>query len=77
MWGALGVGIFCNDMSMCEVEGNVVVATRPDRSSGDRSRLGYGVLSSYHAEVELGDNELATNPVPVGAVADAHIVRQP
>ena len=77
VWGALGVGIFCNDMSMCEVEDNVVVATRPDRSSGDRSRLGYGVLSSYHAEVELGDNELATNPVPVGAVADAHVVRLP
>jgi hypothetical protein len=31
------------------------------------------VLSSFHAEVELGDNELATNPVPVGAVADAHV----
>jgi hypothetical protein len=77
VWGALGVGIFCNDMSMCKVEDNVVVATRPDRSSGDRSRLGYGVLSSYHAEVELGDNELATNPVPVGAVADAHVVRLP
>lgn len=76
VWGALGVGIFCNDMSMCEVEDNVVVATRPDRSSGDRSRLGYGVLSSYHSEVELGDNELATNPVPVGAVADAHVVRK-
>ncbi len=38
------------------------------------ARIGYGVLSSFHAEVELGDNELATNPVPVGAVADAHIV---
>ena len=24
--------------------------------------------------VELGDNELATNPIPVGAVADAHVV---
>jgi hypothetical protein len=76
VWDALGVGIFCNDMSMCEIEGNTVLATRPDRSSGDRARLGYGVLSSYHAEVELGENELATNPVPVGAVADAHIVRK-
>jgi Right handed beta helix region len=73
VWDALGVGIFCNDMSMCEIDDNTVVATRPDRSSGDRARLGYGVLASYHAEVELGDNELATNPVPVGAVADGRV----
>jgi hypothetical protein len=76
VWDALGIGIFCNDMSMCDIDENVVVATRPDRSSGDTARLGYGVLSSYHAEVELGDNELATNPVPVGAVADAHVVKK-
>jgi hypothetical protein len=74
VWDALGIGIFCNDMSMCDVDDNVVVGTRPDISSGDAARRGYGVLSSYHAEVELGDNELAANPVPVGAVADAHIV---
>lgn len=76
VWDALGVGIFCNDMSMCDVEGNVVVATRSDRASGDAARIGYGVLSSYHAEVELGDNQLRTNPVPVGAVADAHVFRK-
>ena len=74
VWDALGIGILCFDMSMCEIDGNVVVATRPDRASGDLGRIGYGVLSSFHAEVELGDNELATNPVPVGAVADGHIV---
>jgi len=76
VWDALGIGIFCNDMSMCEVEDNVVVGTRVDRASGDSARIGYGVLSSYHAEVELGDNELGANPVPVGAVADAHVVRK-
>lgn len=76
VWDALGIGIFCNDMSMCDVDGNVVVRTRRDRASGDTARLGYGVLSSYHAEVELGDNELQTNPVPVGAVADAHVFRR-
>jgi Right handed beta helix region len=76
VWDALGIGIFCNDMSMCEIEDNVVVGTRADRASGDSARIGYGVLSSYHAEVELGDNELGANPVPVGAVADAHVVRK-
>ena len=76
VWDALGIGIFCNGMSMCDVDGNVVVATRPDRAAGDTARIGYGVLSSYHAEVELGDNELRANPVPVGTVADAHVVRK-
>ena len=62
VWDALGIGIFCNDMSMCDVDDNVVVATHPDRTSGDRARVGYGVLASYHAEVELGDNELDHEP---------------
>lgn len=74
VWDALGIGICCNDMSTCDVDGNVVVATRPERASGYTARIGYGVLSSYHAEVELGDNELRANPVPVGTVADAHLV---
>jgi hypothetical protein len=63
-------------MSMCDVDGNVVVGTRPDRSSGDTARIGYGVLSSFHSEVVLGDNELGTNPAPVGSVADSHMVRK-
>ena len=52
------------------------MGTRPDRASGDSARIGYGVLSSYHSEVTLGDNELSTNTVPVGTVADSHMVRR-
>jgi hypothetical protein len=74
VWDALGIGIFCNDMTTCDADGNVV-ATRPDRASGE-TRIGHGVLSSYHADVEVGDNELRTNPVPVGTVADGHVVRK-
>jgi hypothetical protein len=73
---AVGVGIFCNDMSMCEIDDNTVVGTRPDHSSDDTARVGYGVLASYHAHVELGDNDLRTNPVPLGVVADSHVVRK-
>ena len=53
VWGAMGVGIFCNDMSMCEVEDNVVVATRPDRSSGDLSRPATASSPATTREVEL------------------------
>jgi hypothetical protein len=34
------------------------------------------VLASYHAHVELGHNDLGTNPVPLGSVADSHVVRK-
>jgi hypothetical protein len=70
--GALGVGIYCNDRSMCMIERNTVVDTRPD-ASGDLARRGFGVLASFQAEAELQGNELADNPVPAGAVTDALI----
>lgn len=70
---ALGVGIFCNDHSECEVDGNVVVGTRADRASGDEARLGYGVLASYASRARLGHNELGANPRAYGAVFGSRI----
>ena len=70
---ALGVGIYCNDHSVCDVMRNVVVDTRPDRASGDGARAGYGVLVSYGARALLEDNRLAANPRPYGTVADSRI----
>lgn len=70
---ARGIGIFCNDYSECMVEDNVVAGTRPDRSAGDRARIGWGVLSSYGAHAELRDNRLAANPRAAGTVAGATI----
>ncbi len=70
--GALGVGIYCNDRSMCTIERNTVVDTRPD-TSGDRSRRGFGVLASFQSEAELQGNELADNPVPAGVVTNSLI----
>lgn len=47
---ARGVGIFCGDHSICEVEGNVVEgADRP---------LDYAVMAQYGSEATLRDNEL-------------------
>jgi hypothetical protein len=60
---AHGVGIWCNDRSMCMIEHNTVVDTRG----------GYGVLASFQAEADLRGNELASNPVPIGAITNSLI----
>jgi len=71
--GAFGVGILCGDHSMCEIFGNRVRDTRPDPASGDLSRMGYGILAQYHAEVELGPNELVRSPGGVGSFLNSRI----
>jgi hypothetical protein len=70
---ALGVGLYCNDRSMCMFEHNTVVGTRDDSGGGNRSRRGFGVLSSFLSEADLRGNEIASNPVPYGAVTNAQI----
>ena len=68
---ALGVGLSCDDQSMCMFEHNTVVGTRPDRASGDPTRRGFGVLASFYSEANLWQNRLAANPVAVGAVTSS------
>lgn len=62
---ARGVGIWCNDRSTCAIEHNTVV---------DTSGSGFGVLASFQSEADLRGNELATNPVPVGAQVGSEVV---
>jgi hypothetical protein len=71
--GALGVGIYCNDRSMCMVERNTVVDTKPDSAGGDLSRRGFGVLASFGSTAELRDNELTSNPAPTGSVMNSEL----
>lgn len=71
--GANGVGIFCNDRSVCEVQHNTVVDTRSDAASGNKSAAGFGVLVSFQSQADLWDNQLAANPVPMGTVTDSLI----
>jgi len=52
----LGIGILCSDHSMCEIERNVVSGVRPDTSSSDGFRNGFGIVSHYYAEATLADN---------------------
>jgi len=71
--GALGIGIYCGDRSMCEITRNVVSNTRPDRASSDRSRRGYAVVSWYDSDAELDANTFVGNPHGAGAFASARI----
>jgi nitrous oxidase accessory protein NosD len=73
--GALGVGLYCNDRSMCMFERNTVVGTRDDSATGNLSRRGFGLLASFQSEAEVRDNQLAANPVPMGTVVDSVITR--
>jgi nitrous oxidase accessory protein NosD len=68
---AKGVGILCNDHSMCMIEKNTVVGTR--RVPGSEWTGGYGVLVSYASEADLHDNALAANPRTAGAIVDSTI----
>jgi hypothetical protein len=71
--GALGIGIYCNDRSTCMIEHNTVVGTRPDVASGNPTRRGFGVLASFQSLADLRGNQLASNPVPMGAVINSQI----
>jgi len=70
---ALGVGLYCNDRSLCMFEDNTVVATRDDSAGGNASRRGFGILSSFQSEADVHDNRLTANPVPMGTVVDSSI----
>jgi parallel beta-helix repeat protein len=68
---ARGVGILCNDHSMCMIEKNTVVGTR--RVPGSDWTGGYGVLVSYGSEADLRGNALEANPRTAGAIVDSTI----
>ncbi len=72
---ALGVGLNCDDQSMCMFEHNTVIGTRPDVASGNPTRRGVGLLASFLSEAEVSDNALSANPVPMGTVTNSLIRR--
>ncbi|HZR96348.1 MAG TPA: right-handed parallel beta-helix repeat-containing protein [Gaiellaceae bacterium] len=71
---ASGIGILCNDHSMCMIDKNTVVGTH--RVPGSEWTGGYGVLVSYGSEAEVGDNALAANPRTLGAIVESTIRRR-
>jgi hypothetical protein len=69
--GALGIGIFCGDYSMCAIEDNVVRDVRPDTSSNDAGRQGVAIESHFGAKAELAGNEITGTPIHVAAYSGA------
>jgi hypothetical protein len=70
---AVGVGLYCNDRSVCTFEHNTVVGTRDDSAGGNRSRRGFGLLASFQSEADVHDNHLGANPVAMGTITDSII----
>jgi Right handed beta helix region len=61
---AKGVGIYCNDRSICDLEDNTVL---------DTSGPGFGLLASFESEANLRDNRLSANPRPVGTMMNSMV----
>jgi hypothetical protein len=72
---ALGVGIFCNDYSMCTIEENTIVGTRADRATDDPTRQGYAIQAHFEAVATLEDNVYADGPGRIGVFGGAELAR--
>jgi hypothetical protein len=72
---AVGVGLNCDDQSMCMFEHNVVIGTRDASAGGNLSARGFGLLASFYSEAYVWDNELSANPVPIGTVTSSLVRR--
>ncbi len=70
---AKGIGIYCNDRSMCMIEHNTVVGMKPNTASGNTSLRGVGVMADFQSEADLRGNHIKSNPVPMGAIVDSQI----
>jgi hypothetical protein len=73
---AQGIGIFCGDYSMCEIEHNSVSGTIADRTTGDAMRAGYAIQAHFHAQAHLDDNRLENNVQDYGAFAGGRFERK-
>ena len=74
--GASGIGIFCGDYSMCEIEHNTVSGTGPDPTTDDAMRDGYAIQAHFHGDAALEDNRLTDNVHDHGAFAGGRITRR-
>jgi hypothetical protein len=71
--GSVGVGVYCGDHSMCDVNQNVVVGTRSD-NTGNEAAAGVGIEANFYAEADLDRNVLIGNPKPVAVFDQSRLV---
>ena len=70
---ALGVGIFCGDYSVCEIDDNAVSDVAADHASDDQTRQGVAIQAHYGAEALLEGNQIARSPGGIASFIDATI----
>jgi hypothetical protein len=71
---ALGVGILCEDHSMCQIEHNVVAGTRVDGNQ-DLARQGIAIEAHYFAQAKIAHNTIVASPGGVQAFDNSTITR--
>jgi hypothetical protein len=71
---ALGVGILCEDHSMCQIEHNVIAGTRVDGNQ-DRARQGVAVEVHYYASAQIRHNTIVASPGGIKAFDNSTIER--
>jgi hypothetical protein len=71
---ALGVGILCEDHSMCQIEHNVVGGTRVDGNQ-DLARQGIAIEAQYFAAAQLKNNTVLASPGGIRAFSNSTISR--
>ncbi len=71
---ALGVGILCEDHSMCQIEHNTVAGTRVDGTQ-DLARQGIAIEAHYYAQARIAHNTVVASPGGVRAFDNSVITR--
>jgi parallel beta helix pectate lyase-like protein len=73
---SIGIGILCSDYSHCDIEENSIVDTRPDHTSDNLLRQGYGVVLNFGAKGYLRDNRFERTPGRVTTFAEATVEQE-
>jgi len=71
---AVGVGLYCGDMSRCDFRGNVVRGVAPD-PAGVTTQAGFGAVATWYAMLHLSGNTFqVASPHPVGVFMQSLLV---
>ncbi|MEO8290027.1 MAG: right-handed parallel beta-helix repeat-containing protein [Gaiellaceae bacterium] len=70
---SLGVGIYCGDYSECEIDDNSVRGIRADHASGDKTRMGFGIVVHFGAKAAISGNAVSESPGGTKAFLGAKI----
>jgi hypothetical protein len=73
--GAVGVGVYCGDHSMCMVSENTVTGTKSDHT-GNAAQAGVAIEANYYADIELDGNVLFGNARSLASFAQSRLLHE-